>query len=77
MIGEVRVDARNIFDLADPAESGPFYRTVNQLHIVTRQQVIARMLLFKSGEKVSVQKIEETERILRSLRIIHDLDITL
>ena len=75
VIGEVRVDVRNIFDLADPAESGLFYRTVNQLHIVTRQQVIARMLLFRSGEKVSVQKIEETERILRSLRTIHDIDI--
>lgn len=75
VIGEVRVDTRNIFDLGDPAESGFFYHAFNRLHIVTRQEVIARMLLFKPGEKVSVQKIEETERILRSLRIIHNLDI--
>jgi hypothetical protein len=75
VIGEVRVYARDIFNLDDPAESGWFYRTVNRLHPVSRPQVIARMLLFKSGEKVSVQKIEETERILRSQRIIHDVNI--
>jgi hypothetical protein len=75
VIGEVRVDTRNIFDLDDPSENGFFYRAFNRLHLVTRRQVIARMLLFKSGETVSVQKIEETERILRSLRIIHDLRI--
>ena len=75
VIGEVRVDTRNIFDLDDPAENGIFYRAFNRLHLVTRRQVIARMLLFKSGEPVSARKVEETERILRGLKIIHDLDI--
>lgn len=75
VIGEVRVDTRDIFDLDDPDESGLFYRVINRLHPVTRSQVVARMLLFKSGEKVSVQKIEETERLLRNLRVIHDVDI--
>jgi hypothetical protein len=75
VIGEIRVDTRNIFNLEDPAESGLFYSTINRLHPVTRPQVIRRMLLFSSGEKVSVQKIEETERILRSFRNINDVDI--
>ena len=75
VIGEVRVDTRNIFDLGNPAESGLFYGTVNRLHIVTRPEVIARTLLFKSGDRVSLQKIDETERLLRTLRIIHDVEI--
>jgi hypothetical protein len=74
VIGEIRVDTRNIFDLEHPEENAQFYRIANQLHIVTRPQVVARMLLFKSGEKVSVQKIEETERILRAQRTIHDVE---
>jgi hypothetical protein len=74
-IAEVRVETRDIFNLDDPDESGTFYRTINQLHPVTRPQVIRRMLLFKSGEKVSVQKIEETERILRGTRNINDVEI--
>lgn len=75
VIGEVRVEARNIFDPGDAAESGLFYRLVNRLHFVTRPQVVARMLLFKSGDRVSVQKIEETERILLALRILRDVEI--
>jgi hypothetical protein len=74
VIGDIRVDARDIFDLDDPHESALFYRIANQLHFVTRPQVVARMLLFKSGEKVSVRKIEETERIVRAQRTIHDVE---
>lgn len=74
VIGEIRVDTQNIFDLDIPAEDNRIYRMVNRLHIITRPQVIAGMLLFKSGDKVSLQKINETERLLRTLRIIHDVE---
>lgn len=75
VIGEIRVDPRNIFDPDVPAEDNALYRTINRLHPVTRPDVIARLLLFKSGEPVSMQKIEETERLLRTLRLIHDVEI--
>jgi hemolysin activation/secretion protein len=49
---------------------------VNRLHIPTRVEVIAKVLLFKSGQRVSVQKIDETERLLRASSIRYDVDIT-
>jgi hypothetical protein len=36
------------------------------LHITTKPDVIRQLLLFNTGEPVSVQRIEETERLLRS-----------
>src|SRR6266850_4430534 len=75
VVGEIRVDAQDIFDLDDPKESNVFFRIANKLHISTRPGVIRRMLLFKSGEPVSVRLIEETERLLRSNRYLYDVSI--
>ena len=75
VIGEVRIIADNIFDLDDPKEDNFLFRLANKLHIRTRPSVIQRFLLFKSGETVSVQKIEESERLLRTARYIYSVDI--
>ncbi len=75
VVGEIRVNAEDIFDLDDPEEDNAFYRLANDLHIRTRPGVIQRMLLFKSGEPVSVRLIEETERLLRSNRYLYDVSI--
>ena len=75
VVGEIRVDTLNIFDPDDPKESNVFFRIANKLHIRTRPGVIRRMLLFKSGEPVSVRLIEETERLLRSNRYLYDVSI--
>jgi hypothetical protein len=66
VIGEIRVETHNIFDLSDPHESGIAYRAANALHIKTRPELIRRSLLFKSGDRVSVRLIEETERVIRT-----------
>src|SRR5437879_1275167 len=75
VIGEVRIDNGNIFDLADEKENAILYRGANALHIQTRASVIRRQLLFKPGERVSVRLIEETERLMRSSRILYDISI--
>ena len=75
VIGEVRIDTRDIFDLADEKENGILYRAANALHIQTRAAVVRRQLLFKPGERVSVRLIEETERLMRSSRIFYDVSI--
>ncbi len=75
VIGEIRVNTQNIFDLDDPKESAWFYRIANQLHISTRPAVIRRALLFSSGERVSLQVIEETERVLRANDYLYDVSI--
>jgi hypothetical protein len=75
VIGEIRIDTRNIFDLSDPQESGVAYRAVNALHIKTRPELIRRSLLFRSGERVSVRLIEETERLIRATSTVYDVAI--
>jgi len=75
VIGEVRVDNGNIFDLSDEKENGILYRAANAIHIRTRAAVVRRQLLFKPGERVSVRLIEETERLMRSNRIFYDVSI--
>ena len=75
IIGQIRIRPENIFDLADDAENGAMYRLVNRLHVPTRPEVIERTLLFKSGQRLSRQKIEETERLLRGSRTRYDVDI--
>lgn len=75
VIGEIRINAQNIFDDNDPAEDKWLFRLANRLHIQTRPEVIARILLFKRGDKVSVQRLEETERLLRANRTLYDAQI--
>jgi len=75
VIGEVRIDNRNIFDLSDEKENGILYSAANAIHIRTRAAVVRRQLLFKPGERVSVRLIEETERLMRSSRIFYDVSI--
>ncbi len=75
VIGEINVDAQDIFDLDDPKENKFLYRAANALHIRTRPGVIRELLLFKSGDRVSVHAIEETERLLRDNRFIYDVAI--
>lgn len=75
IIGEVRIDTHNIFDVSDPDESGIVYRAANALHIKTRPELIRRSLLFKSGDRVSVRLIEETERLIRATSTVYDVAI--
>lgn len=74
-IGTVRVDTRNIFDPSLQGEDIAPYRFLNRIHVVTRPAVVERMLLFKGGDRVSVRKINETERLLRDQRFIHEVEI--
>jgi outer membrane protein assembly factor BamA len=76
VIGDIRVTSANIFNLEDPRESGLFYRLGNAIHVPTRESVLRRILLFRSGEPVSVRVIEETERLLRGQRYLYDVSIT-
>lgn len=74
-IGEIRISAREIFDLDDPRENKLLFRWANALHINTRAGVIANALLFSTGQPVSAALIEETERVLRNTRYLHEVTI--
>ena len=75
VIGEVRINTQNIFDLDDPKENNALFRLANRLHIQTRPSVIRRSLLFRSGERVSQRVIEESERVLRANSYLYDVSI--
>lgn len=74
-IGEIRVEADDIFDLANPRENKYFYRLANRLHVTTKPWLIRRLLLFKSGDLLSRAVIEETERVIRSSASVYDVSI--
>ena len=76
IIGQIRITPHNVFDLSRVEENNAVYRLANRLHVPTRADVIARVLLFKSGQRVSVQKIDETERLLRASSARYDVEIT-
>ena len=74
-IGAIRIEREPIFDPTKPEESRWFYRAANRFHVVTREHVVAAQLLFKEGELLSAQAIEESERVLRSNNYLYDVDI--
>ena len=75
VIGEVRVETHDIFDLKDPSESSFFYRAANALHIKTQPWFIRSYLLFRTGDYVEARVIEETERLIRQNSTVYDVEI--
>lgn len=75
VIGQIHIDNQNIFDLEDPRENNSLFRLANKLHIRTRENTLRKLLLFNSGEPLSLQRIEETERLLRSNHYLYDVRI--
>jgi hypothetical protein len=75
VIGDIFIDAQNIFDLRDPKEDRRLFRAANRLHIKTREGVVRQQLLFRSGDPYSPRLLEESERILRSARYLYDASV--
>jgi len=75
VIGEIRIAADDIFNLADPAENRALFRLANRLHIQTQPELIRGQLLFRSGEKLVAQRVRETERLLRGNRYLYEASI--
>ncbi len=74
-IGEIIFEPENVFDLSDPKEDNWVFRLANRIHIVTREGTIRKQLLLASGDRYSKRLADETERILRQNKYIHDADI--
>lgn len=77
-ITHIFVDNHSVFDLSDPELSPRFswaYRTANALHVATRQEVVRRELLFKEGDCYDVERLRDSERLLRALDFIAAVDI--
>jgi hypothetical protein len=71
-IGEIRFDARDLFDTEASDEDTTLARLGNKLHVTTRQSTIEDQLLFRSGDLYQPGLIEESARILRDTRYLRD-----
>jgi outer membrane protein assembly factor BamA len=75
LIGKIEIVANNVFEEEGPDALSWVYRLGNKLHIRTREEVIRRELLFASGEPLSPEALEQTERNLRSLAFLRDAKV--
>lgn len=71
-IGEIRFDARQLFDAEAADEDTSLSRLANRLHITTRESTIEDQLLFKSGDLYQPGLLNESARILRDTRYLRD-----
>jgi hypothetical protein len=76
VIGAIVLEKEDVFDLSNPKENNALYRLANKLHIMTKDSVIEKQLLFKPGDLYSKRLADETARILRSNRYFYDASIT-
>ncbi|HGG60657.1 MAG TPA: hypothetical protein ENK26_12220, partial [Gammaproteobacteria bacterium] len=74
-IGDIHIDAANIFDTRKPEENTRLFRLGNRLHIKTRDDTIRQYLLFRSGDRYQGRLLAESERLLRQRQYLHDASI--
>ena len=65
-IGTVDIHLSPVFDESNPDENNWLFRWVNHLHIDTNESVVREDLLTHEGDLFSAQKLEESERVLRT-----------
>jgi hypothetical protein len=72
----IRIVRHDIFDTDDPETSSWPYRWANALHVLTREQFIRSMLLFRVGDKLDPALLEESARLLRFTEFLSPVNIT-
>ncbi len=72
IIDSIVIENRNIFDTGNPRYKHFIFKLTNKLHVVTREKVIQRELLFKKGDNYPNELVEETERNLRNHLQLYD-----
>jgi len=75
VVGRVDIDVQDIFNTKDPGQNNFAFRTVNKLHIDTHDHVIRDQLLFRPGDPYLPERLDESERLLRSAAYIYDARI--
>jgi hypothetical protein len=72
----VRIDRHDVFDIDDPSTSAWPYRLVDALHIVTREEFIRSLLLFRAGDRLDPMLLAESELILRGTGFLNPVSIS-
>ncbi len=77
-ISTVFIDNHSVFDPTDPGLNPRFdwaYRFVNRLHVRTREEVILREILFQEGDCYEIERLRDSERLVRAMPFIASVDI--
>ncbi len=61
-----------IFDLSQPEEDRFLYRLANRIHYPTRERALRNALVFREGDAVTPEMLDESERVLRRKLYVHD-----
>ena len=72
VIRKITVHMTEVFE---DESKGSFYSTANSLKVNTREGVIRRELIFKEGDTYDLFQIQESERILRTIRYLRNVSI--
>lgn len=70
-IRSVEIVRHEVFD----EEAGGLYRIVNKLHVVTREGVIARELLFEQGDPLDPEALDQSDRNLRVRAYLREVTV--
>ncbi len=74
-IGNIIVTRHNVFDPNKPEEDIFVFRLANAFHIVTRESIVQRQLLFQPGDVYNYRILVESERFLRTNGYLVDAEI--
>lgn len=58
-------------------ESGWYERVADRIHIDTKKSTVKHYLLFKKGDQYNAQKLYESERILRDMKFVNRVNISI
>ncbi len=75
LVGNIKINPRNLFDTSVKSESRLIHRLANTLHLKTRKETINTIIPIQSGDYFSLEDLEETERILRDRRYLYDASV--
>lgn len=75
--GHLQIEAGNIFNPNLPEENHWYHQFTNQLHLKTQDKVIAKTLLFKTGDSFDFRLLAESERLLRARKHLKDAQISI
>ncbi len=74
-IRAVHVTVDNVFDPTNPEEDKKLYRWANRVHVPTRDDVIADVLLFEPGDRFVARLLDESARALRARGFIAEASV--
>lgn len=77
IITGIAISVNDIFDTSDPDEDRSLYRFANRIQVNTREGVIRQQLLFSAGERLDLDRVSESLRILYAKEYLLDVKLYL